>query len=61
MPNPAVSTRWRKSSYSGNPNNECVEVRHTLDALRDSKNPDGPVLQVPTWAGFIAAVKATSR
>jgi hypothetical protein len=29
---------WRKSRYSENGPN-CVEVRGTLDALRDSKNP----------------------
>jgi hypothetical protein len=35
--------RWRKSSYSGGDNGNCVEVAHTSDAalsmLRDSKNP----------------------
>ena len=34
---------WRKSSRSQNDQN-CVEVRGTLDRLRDSKNPTGPVL-----------------
>lgn len=32
--------RWRKSSYSGGDNGECVEVAHTCDAFRDSKNPE---------------------
>jgi hypothetical protein len=36
---------WRKSSYSGNSGGECVEVRGGLDAVRDSKNVDGPVLE----------------
>lgn len=36
--------RWRKSSYSGNQGN-CVELAHTLDAVRDSKNPTGPALR----------------
>lgn len=30
-------TRWRKSSHSGQESN-CVELPHTLDAVRDSKN-----------------------
>ncbi|MDQ3577231.1 MAG: DUF397 domain-containing protein, partial [Actinomycetota bacterium] len=36
---------WRKSSFSGNAN-ECVEVVGSLDRLRDSKHPTGPVLQI---------------
>jgi uncharacterized protein DUF397 len=40
-----VPHRWRKSS-SSNQDGACVEVAHTLDALRDSKNPGGPVLSV---------------
>jgi Domain of unknown function (DUF397) len=47
--------RWKKSSRSGN-QGECVELAHTLSAIRDSKNPGGPVLSVPT-AGFVAAVR----
>ena len=31
-------TRWRKSSYSGEGGNDCVELPNTLDAIRDSKN-----------------------
>jgi hypothetical protein len=31
---------WRKSSHSGGNNGECVELNNTLDAVRDSKNPD---------------------
>jgi hypothetical protein len=36
-------TRWRKSSLSTN-TADCVEVAHTLDRVRDSKNPTGPQL-----------------
>jgi hypothetical protein len=36
---------WRKSSKS-NTGANCVEVRHDLAAVRDSKNPDGPALTV---------------
>ncbi|MET0237066.1 MAG: DUF397 domain-containing protein [Kibdelosporangium sp.] len=35
---------WRKSSFSAPDGGECVEVYHDLGAVRDSKNPDGPVL-----------------
>jgi len=39
--------RWHKSSHSGgNGQTACVEVAHDLRAVRDSKNPDGPVLTV---------------
>jgi uncharacterized protein DUF397 len=49
-------TTWRKSTRSGS-NSDCVEVAGTLDALRDSKNADGPVLRVHL-AGLLADVKA---
>lgn len=38
-------TRWRKSSYSGGDNGDCVEVAYA-GAVRDSKNPAGPALRV---------------
>lgn len=38
-----TTVRWRKASYSTEGAN-CVEVASTLDRLRDSKNPTGPVL-----------------
>jgi Domain of unknown function (DUF397) len=58
-----VDQRWRKSSYSGNGGGNCVEVASNMPgvvAVRDSKNPDGPVLTVETagWQEFIADVKA---
>lgn len=39
-----VEVAWRKSSFSGSNGGDCVEVASTLVALRDSKNPSGPVL-----------------
>jgi hypothetical protein len=54
---------WRKSSYSGNNGGNCVEVARNLPdavALRDSKNPQGPVLVVTPedWRAFTATVQA---
>jgi hypothetical protein len=49
---------WFKSSISnGSGGTNCVEVRHTVDGtqIRDSKNPDGPVLSF-TAAEFTAFV-----
>jgi hypothetical protein len=47
--------RWRKSTYT-NANGNCVELAHTRDLLRDSKNP-GPVLDAGVNA-LLAAIKA---
>jgi len=50
--------QWRKSSYSGNSGN-CVEIADLgqVVVVRDSKNPDGPVLVVtiPQWWRFISS------
>lgn len=45
-----VAADWRKSSFSnGEENSVCVEVAFAgpAAALRDSKNPGGPVLVLP--------------
>lgn len=47
---------WRKSSFSGS-GGDCVQVRQDLAAIRDSKNPNGPMLTVDL-SGMLAAVKA---
>lgn len=49
-------TVWRKSSRSG-AEQQCVEVAGHLGAMRDSKKPDGPSLDVPV-RGFVSAIKA---
>jgi hypothetical protein len=57
-----VGALWRRSSYSGNGGANCVEVARNLPgdvAVRDSKDPDGPVLMVSRdeWARFLARVR----
>ncbi len=47
---------WRKSTYSGSVDGgNCVEVS-AHGAVRDSKNPDGPVLSGDITA-LVVAVK----
>jgi hypothetical protein len=46
---------WRKSSKTDS--GSCVEVRHDLGALRDSKQPSGPQLAAPRLAALIRGVK----
>lgn len=55
-------TSWRKSTRSTN-TNSCVEVIGSLDAVRDSKNPDGPVLRFarPTTVAALVATIRTNR
>ena len=55
---------WRKSTYS-RANGNCVEVGtgHALVVVRDSQDPDGPVIDVSpkAWTEFTKHVKrATS-
>lgn len=64
-PTPHQNITWRKSSFSGGTNGQCVLVGTVDDDptthiyLGDSKNPDGPVLSfAPTaWYRFLTAVK----
>jgi Domain of unknown function (DUF397) len=53
---------WRTSGYSGNNGANCVEVGAAarVIAVRDSKDPHGPVLAFSpqTWRRFAAQVKA---
>jgi hypothetical protein len=52
-----TDARWRKSSYSGGEGGNCVEVNDNFTAIRDSKNPDGPVVTGNVRA-LIEAIKA---
>ncbi len=51
---------WRKSARSS-ANGACVEIAELPDAVavRDSKNPDGPILWfgTATWREFIMVVR----
>lgn len=47
---PLENLNWRRSSRSGENGGNCVEladVTGAVVAVRDSKDPDGPVLLVP--------------
>jgi Domain of unknown function (DUF397) len=55
---------WRKSSYSGSNGGACVEVGTAgmAVAVRDSKDPNGPLLAFPTdtWKAFAEQVKRSA-
>jgi hypothetical protein len=55
---------WRKSSYSGGNGGTCVEVgtAGSAVAVRDSKDPDGPLLAfaADTWKAFAEQVKTSA-
>jgi Domain of unknown function (DUF397) len=54
--------RWHKSTHSNGGEGGCIEVADNLPgvvAVRDSKDPDGPVLTLGTaaWRQVIRDVK----
>ncbi|MFE9566225.1 DUF397 domain-containing protein [Streptomyces sp. NPDC006487] len=53
---PTTALKWFKSSYSDTDGGQCVEVATCTDTIhvRDSKVPNGPVLDLtPTaWAAL---------
>ncbi|MEU0226818.1 DUF397 domain-containing protein [Streptomyces sp. NPDC006284] len=54
------ATTWIKSSHSGANGGDCVEIAPGFPGVvpvRDSKNPDGPVLLVgrAAWSAFTGA------
>jgi Domain of unknown function (DUF397) len=54
---------WRKSTFSGAPDKTCVEVASLTQggvAVRDSKDPNGPVLVFTDaeWIAFVRAIRA---
>lgn len=60
-----IGARWRKSSHSGS-GDQCVEVAALASgtrAVRDSKDPNGPVLLFANaeWQGFVHQIKTGVR
>ncbi len=57
-----IPQEWKKSSKSGGNGGQCVEVRSRDEAIqvRDSKDPEGPILRFTTreWEAFIGSAKA---
>ncbi|GGW30633.1 DUF397 domain-containing protein [Streptomyces caelestis] len=61
-----VGTQWRKSSYSGDQGGSCVEIAETAQtaiAVRDSKNPAGPILTLDpaTFTTFVHWTTTTAE
>ncbi|WP_367323506.1 DUF397 domain-containing protein [Streptomyces sp. HUAS ZL42] len=61
-----MESNWRKSSYSGDQGGECLEIAElpgAAVAVRDSKDPEGPLLSFESsvfadflsWTGTTAA------
>jgi Domain of unknown function (DUF397) len=60
-----TNLEWRKSSHSGTEGAECVEVAALagrMVGMRDSKNPDGPVLSLTPgeWSAFLRDVRSSA-
>jgi hypothetical protein len=56
------SAAWRKSTFSDN-GGQCIEVADGFEGVmpvRDSKDPQGGALVVPSdaWRAFVSSVKA---
>ena len=61
-----LSRDWTKSSYSDPNGGNCVETRQPaadVVQIRDSKDPDGPVLTVSSqrWRNFLAGAVRPDR
>ena len=56
--------QWRKASQSNSNGGDCVEAASLcgIVAVRDSKNPHGPVLTITPdeWTRFITHLRATA-
>ncbi|MFG2085910.1 DUF397 domain-containing protein [Spirillospora sp. NPDC048824] len=60
-----VVSIWRKSSYSGGEGQECVEVTALSGpgvGMRDSKDPDGPMLSIApsAWVSLLGGIRTGS-
>jgi Domain of unknown function (DUF397) len=58
---PPTTASWQKSSASGDPSTDCVQVTFTQGHVwvRDSKDSPGPILGVTreAWAAFLVGVR----
>jgi hypothetical protein len=57
---------WRKASYSGGQGGNCVEIAALPErghAVRDSKDPNGPVIRLTAgqWAELVKSLLRGSR
>jgi hypothetical protein len=56
-----MDVKWRKAARSDANGGNCVELARIRDrtAVRDSKNPQGPILKYDRrdWAKFLVRVK----
>ncbi|AVH58995.1 MULTISPECIES: DUF397 domain-containing protein [Streptomyces] len=63
---PLGALAWRKSTYSGDQGGECVEIAEApcaTIAVRDSKNPAGPMLafEPAAFTAFVSWTQDYSR
>jgi Domain of unknown function (DUF397). len=61
-----TKAKWRKSSHSGGNGGACVEVAGNFPgmvAIRDSKNPTGPILTFTAseWRAFLDKVRTKTE
>lgn len=58
------ASAWRKSSYSQPNGGECIEVAegYARVPVRDSKDPQGPVLafDADAWSSFVGMIKGSA-
>jgi hypothetical protein len=56
-----MNLQWRKATHSSGNGGNCIEVATAgrTVAVRDSKNPDGPLLafSAQTWKTFAGKIK----
>ncbi|MFD0901281.1 DUF397 domain-containing protein [Actinomadura sediminis] len=62
---PVADVHWRKASHSDHHGGDCVEVADLAPVIgiRDSKDPDGPVLALDraAWRAFVRDIKLDGR
>jgi hypothetical protein len=58
----SLSPTWKKSSRSASASGNCVEIATVPGAVavRDSKDPEGPVLIIgpAAWVSFLGSIQA---